>query len=93
MTDFQRGPVDRYEIVWRSGHIETVLAHQVSWPQNGMYAFGGRVVMLTEHQGPAQVHFHAEIDGKWKLTLVADEADIQTIRLLTADETLPAVES
>lgn len=80
-----RGPVQVYEVVWRSGHVERVLAHQVAWPGAGAALFSGM------SGKPQQIHFHAEIDGRWMPTLIADEADIiQTVRLVTQDEPLPA---
>jgi len=92
MTEgFDYGPVQTYEIVWRSGHVETVLAHQVTWPQNGTALYGGIVAMMTERAGPSQVHFHAMLEGRWRLTLVADEADLRTVRLITTPEALPVV--
>lgn len=88
---FDYGPVQTYEVVWRSGHVETVLAHQVTWPQHGISLYGSSLGTVTGHAGPPQVHFHAQIDGRWRLTLVADEEDLRTVRLITTPEALPAV--
>jgi len=79
----ERGPVQVYEVIWRSGHVERVLAHQVAWPGLGAGLFGSRAT-------PQQITFHAEIDGHWLPTLIADEADIQTVRLVTSDEPIPS---
>ncbi len=91
MSEFDYGPVQTYEIVWRSGHVETVLAHQVTWPQNGTSLFGGSIAMMTGRAGTSQVQFHAMLDGRWRLTLAADEEDLRTIRLITTPESLPVV--
>ncbi len=89
---YDYGPVQTYEIVWRSGHVETVLAHQVTYPQRGVFLTAASGLgLMTEQKGEPQVQFHAEIDGRWRLTLSADEADIRTIRLVTVDEPVPGV--
>jgi hypothetical protein len=88
------GEPDRYEITWMTGHIETVLAHQVSWPQNGSYlmrgVFGGGVGTEAQ-QEKRRIQFHAEIDGRWTLTLSALEEDIRTVRMVTEAEQIPGV--
>jgi hypothetical protein len=86
MSDFERGPVQTYEIVWHSGHVERVQAHQV--------ITGGDSDIVREYFGIKSdrqpiVTFHAEINGHWTLTLRAMQADIRTIRLVTADEPIP----
>jgi len=78
----RRGEPDVYEIVWMSGHVETVLAHQVSYP-------GGLPAFLGAPEGKPRIRMHAEIDGRWKPTLDALEEDIRTIRLVTDAEPLP----
>lgn len=87
----ERGEPDVYEITWMSGHIETVLAHQVSWPDQGAALMRGMFSSLdvrTEEKQP-RIHFHAEIDGRWTLTLSAIETDLRTVRLVTAGESIP----
>jgi hypothetical protein len=93
MTDIERGPADRYEITWMTGHIETVMAHQVSWPQNtdSFREMFGATTQTTERA--RFVRMHAEIEGRWCLTLQAREEDIRTIRLVTDAERIPGVES
>lgn len=84
------GEPDRYEITWMSGHIETIPAHQVSWPHRGAYMM--RDVFGTAgagDKGPDRIQMHAELDGRWKLTLSAREEDIRTIRLVTEAEQIP----
>lgn len=86
---FDYGPVQSYEITWKSGHVETALAHQVAWPQKGSYLASGLLGALPSEPGTARVMFHAEIDGRWVLTLSALEEDIRTIRNVTAGEQVP----
>ena len=74
-------PPQRYEITWLSGHVETVAAHQVSWPNNLTRMFGGS----SEGQ---RIQFHAEIDGRWALQLSAREDDIRTVRNVTNGEAI-----
>lgn len=95
MTEpIERGPADRYEITWMTGHIETVLAHQVSWPNSldssFREMFGGSTATTTDR--PRFVRLHAEIDGRWCLTLQAREEDIRTIRMVTDAEQIPGVQ-
>lgn len=71
-----RGPISEYEVVWQNGHTDHVRAHQVSW--------SGRPSFMDETPtGPPQVHFHAEVDGRWQLMLSAPEAEIAVIRNVT----------
>ncbi len=75
-----------------SGHIETVLAHQVTFPHTGLAmggALGGLMTALEADKGAPRLRMHAEIDGRWCLTLQALESDIRTIRLVTHAERIP----
>lgn len=82
------GPVDLYEITWTSGYIETVLAHQVTYPNNveTLALFGG---IGTKTAEAPRIRMHAEINGRWVLTLQAREEDIRSIRLVTGGEQIP----
>ncbi|GAA2630097.1 hypothetical protein [Streptomyces axinellae] len=78
-----------YEITWMSGHIETVIAHQVTHSalrQAVARIEGGGFATAGEGQ---RVKFHAEVDGKWTLQLSALEQDIRTIRNVTVGEQAP----
>lgn len=68
----ERGPLNSYEIVWRSGHVETIKAHQCLWPLD--------LAGMTEPN--PKVMFHAEINGNWGPVLIADKADIISVRQL-----------
>ncbi|GIE46393.1 hypothetical protein [Actinoplanes lobatus] len=94
MSDYDYGPVDTYEITWMSGHIERVLAHQVSYPAAGMALMRsmGAVTVGVEGGAP-RVRMRAEINGRWTLTLSAREEDIRTMRLVTEPERIPGTEA
>jgi hypothetical protein len=81
MTDFDRGPLLTYQVTWRSGHIEEIRAHSVIWPNDvpGLFA-------TTKTRDVPRVQFYGEFDGNWRLVLVADAADLLSVRLLS-DET------
>lgn len=82
MTTTDRGPLLSYEVTWRSGHVETIMAHQVLWPSplDNPFTPPGR-------DAAPRVMFHGEVDGQWQLLLVADESDILSIRrVLTMEE-------
>lgn len=87
---YNHGPVDVYEITWTSGHVETVVAHQVTYPHAGLALFSAGGSLATETQSlPPTVRFHAEINGRWVQTLSAREEDIRTMRLVTGGEQIP----
>jgi hypothetical protein len=96
MSDYERGEPDVYEITWMSGHIERVLAHQVTFPHTGLAGFagmGGLSTALQADQDAPRQRMHAEINGRWCLTLQAREEDIRTIRLVTNAEQIPGAGS
>lgn len=74
-SKFEYGPLDTYEIIWDSGQVEYIKAHQVLMPQSSAMAglFG------EERQKPAWT-FHGEVDGRWRLLLTAPADDIRTVR-------------
>jgi hypothetical protein len=74
-------PPQVYEITWESGHVETVIAHQVSWPNNLAH-------MMGRSSAPQRIQFHAEVDGQWTLQLSAVEDDLRTIRNITNGESV-----
>jgi hypothetical protein len=78
--------------MWMSGHVEVVLAHQVTHSalRQRIATIGdGRIA--SESTG-ARIKFHADIDGAWTLQLSALEDDIRTIRNVTAGEDAPGGE-
>lgn len=73
---YERGTPDEYEVIWGNGHVDRITAHQVSWA-------GGPPLLGIGPATPRRVLFHAEVDGHWRLLLVAMEDDITTIRNVT----------
>lgn len=78
MSDYDHGPLDTYEVIWKSGHVERVQAHQVLWPP--IVNLFGEGNANREH-----VMIHGEIDGRWKLILAAPVEDVVSVRRVTAD--------
>jgi hypothetical protein len=79
------GPLRSYEVTWRSGHIETVQGHQVTFDSS-------RLAMLTMIPGklpdlPPMFHIHGQFPGdRWRLVLMGPEADLLSIRDVTERE-------
>lgn len=88
-TGHNYGRPDRYEITWQSGHIETVPAHQVTYPHMGLAMVGFRNYETAPDPGKPRVQIHAEIEGRWVLVLSALEEDIRSMRLVTGGEQIP----
>ena len=76
MSDFERGEPDEFEVIWRTGHTDRLVAHQVSLE-------GGDTFFRSGPETPQRVRFHAEIDGHWRLLLDALASDVLTIRNVT----------
>lgn len=89
MSFYENVPPQVYEVTWMTGHVETVIAHQVLHEALNMRVgvLGGGA-FATESEGK-RIKFHAEIDGRWTLQLSALEADIRTIRNITNGERTP----
>jgi hypothetical protein len=83
VSEIERGEPEVYEVVWMSGHVERVLAHQVMHTGNALALFGGNP------EAKPRVRMHAELNGRWLLTLDALEDDIRTVRLVTQGERVP----
>lgn len=83
MSGFARGPLRRYEVTWNSGHVETIEAHQVSWPN----AFS---ITPDESREP-WIRFMGEVAGQWTLVLQAREPDLRSVRDVTNAENLGGV--
>lgn len=88
MEKFDYGPLQTYEVTWKSGHVETIQGHQVmmtggNTEMDVLGSFGG---LRTRTDRDPRVTIHGEIDGHWRLVLSALEADIATIRNVTGGE-------
>ncbi|KAB2347300.1 hypothetical protein [Actinomadura rudentiformis] len=77
---YDHGPLRTYEIVWRSGHVETVQGHQVSF-SGGQYA-----LFDNGPKAPVRFHIHGQFDGHWRLVLAELEDDVAIIRDVTEPE-------
>lgn len=77
---YDYGPLQTYEVIWESGHVERIQAHQVTHPNNAAALFGGRPDVKQV------IEFHGEIEGRWRLQLRAPLDDILVIRNLTTTE-------
>lgn len=81
MSDtYNYGPLRTYEITWRSGHVETVQGHQITF-SGGMYDLLGH-----GPRRPVRFHIRGEFDGCWLLVLSALEDDVSAIRDVTDGE-------
>lgn len=91
MTDYDHGPLRAYEVVWRSGHVETVQGHQVT--------FSSSVDMFRSGPPrPSRFSIHGDFpreDGgtDWRLVLHGLEDDVMVIRDVTAPERMDESEA
>jgi hypothetical protein len=72
---FDRGPLQRYQVIWKSGFVEEVEAHQVLIPM-------GMDFLVDTPPKPRRLLMHGEVDGHWRLILDADYDEVTTVRLL-----------
>lgn len=73
------GPLRTYEVVWVSGHIDTVQGHQVH--------LGSSPALFGDRDGlPPRFSIHGEFDGHWRLVLSGLTADLVTVRDVTEAE-------
>lgn len=88
---YDHGPLRTYQIIWRSGHIETVQGHQVT--------FDSHVDMFRSGPPrPGRFNIHGDFpkeDGgtDWRLVLHGLEDDIITIRDVTDAEQISGKDS
>jgi len=78
MTGRDYGPPKPYQLAWRTGHVETIYAHQVLLPVD--------FPLFGETSTDRRIKIHGIVDGQWQLILLADADDILSIRLLTSEE-------
>jgi hypothetical protein len=83
---YEYGPLDTYEVIWNSGQIEYIQAHQVIMPpiespfSMGAGVFGSAGAETKQRGGWT---FHGQIDGRWRLLLSAPAEDIKSVRNVT----------
>jgi hypothetical protein len=86
MEQKQRRENHEYELVWKTGHVETIWACQVSWPNNSKKYMGSMFDGMDDHDAediPNIIHFHADLGGKWTFVMMANEDELLSIRNLT----------
>lgn len=74
MSTYEYGPLDTYEIVWSSGHVEIIEAHQCLMPKSDFFMLAG------EKREEPRWTFHGEVEGRWRLLLTAPADDIRSVR-------------
>lgn len=86
MDKYEHGPLQTYEVIYHSGHVERVQAHQVLMPHDD-FELGGFAVRMTS-QLEKRWTFHGEFDGHWRLVLTVPASDVKSVRnvSLTADD-------
>jgi hypothetical protein len=82
---YDYGPLQTWQVIWRNGHVEEVQAHQCLLPPTGGF------LLFSERPDPREgrLTFHGEIDGRWKLVLDVDYAEVLSVRLVTQPEVIP----
>jgi hypothetical protein len=79
---FDHGPLKSFEVTWTSGHVETIQAHQVTFPVPSLFLGD----LQTKHQD--FIKLHGEINGRWQLILAARPELISMIRDKATEEAL-----
>ena len=97
MNEHDYGPLRRYEVTWKSGHIETVQGHQILFDSSRAAftaSLGGVFGVTTETaETPARFYVHGMFDGHWRLVLTGLETELVTLRDVTDREQVPGGES
>lgn len=86
MEKYDHGPLNTYEVIYTSGHVERVQAHQVLMPHDDFEFEAFRVT--TRSRLEKRWTFHGEFDGHWRLVLSVPASDVKSVRnvTLTADD-------
>jgi len=84
---YDYGPLRTYEIIWKSGHVDTVQGHQVTFGADvpGFTIFPGRRDAVPQ---ASRVKIYGQFGPHWRMVLYALEDDISTIRDVTGQEKL-----
>lgn len=75
-----RGPLQTYEVIYTSGHVERLRAHQVLTPPADL---GGLFTGEVQTKQGGRWTFHGEFDGIWMLVLSVPESDVKSVRNVT----------
>ena len=86
MSDDGYGPLRTYQITWKSGHIETIQGHQVTFESSGLALTSILSPLSVEARTEPRFMVHGEFDGHWRLVLAAPETELHTIRDVTGQE-------
>lgn len=84
MSEHEYGPMRTWEITWTDGRVEHASGHQILTPgpeYSLMSAYLGTGSGMTVRR---RWMIHASIDGVWSLVFSAPDADIHTVRDVTA---------
>lgn len=82
---YDYGPLQTYEVIWKSGHVERVQCHQVTF-HSGNTGIGEGLFGVQVRHDDRRILMYGEFDGRWLLVLSAMEDEIRTIRLVTGGE-------
>lgn len=82
---YDYGPLRTYEIIWNSGHTETLQGHQLLFESWGLGARGLLFPGAPALQRPRMM-IHGEFGGHWRLVLAVPEDDILSVRDVTDRE-------
>lgn len=80
---YDRGPLQTYEVIYNSGHIERVQAHQVMMPPSDTGFLGGLFGVDVQTKKEGRWTFHGEFVGRWMLVLSVPETDVRSVRNAT----------
>lgn len=70
MSDYDYGPLQEWEIIWRTGHVEHVQGHQIQMESGG----------FVRRENPRLI-IHGRFGKYWRLVLCVPEEDILSVRL------------
>lgn len=83
-SSYDHGPLNTYEIIYTSGHVEHIDAHQVTMPERDIFPFSlGGVLADPQRKKRSGWTFHGGIDGRWEFLLFVDADDVHSVRNLT----------
>lgn len=84
--DFDYGPLRTFEVVWKSGHVETVQGHRVH------FSGGESAAIFGSRERPGRFKVYGDFPDGWRLVLMGLEDDVVTIRDVTVPEQVAPVD-
>lgn len=91
MEAYDYGPLQTFEVTWKSGHVETIQGHQVTF-DSGTSSFSGWGDISTRTQCTPRFTIHGMFGSHWRLMLTAQEDDLMSLRNVTVVETIAGQE-